>query len=386
MLLRIPRPGSIYETINKLHVATCGVKEAIERVAESVNWREKRQLKKLEANIARGIGISAAPYLTGFTFHGCNPSAAIVKVCEDGSVNLLTGATDVGQGSDTVLCQIVAEELGIAAEDVDIKRVDTAFTPVDMGAWGSRVTVYAGDATRKAAANAKRQLLDFAAKHWKVNAEDIEIRNGKVFVKPDPEKGMTFSLLAMMATHSATNALAIIGTGYNLQEKEISDFASKGLKTGEGDPGLSYSFTAQEAEVEVDTETGQVRCTDTTIAHDCGIPLNPMAVEGQVEGGAMMGLGEALYEEFIIDKGKTLNPTFLDYKMPRSTDVPSTNVIHIITDDPYGPFGAKECGEGSGVSPRPAVVSAIHDATGIWFKELPVTPERVFKALKLRKA
>lgn len=307
---------------------------------------------------------------------GHQSCGAIVRICEDGTVNLITGATDCGQGSDTVLCMIAAEELGVKLEDIDIKRVDTAYTPCDPGSYGSRVTVLAGQATKLAAADAKRQLLEFAAKTWGAKLEDIEIKEGIVSVKADSEKSMPFSRLARIACYSGSGAV-IIGNGYSGYGLEPLDF-----NTGIGNGGTSYSFTAQLAKVGVDMETGQVKVTDFVIAHDGGRPLNPIGAEGQNEGGSIQGLGQTIYEDFIMDKGKTLNPTFLDYKMPRSTDVPDIKVIDIITDDPDGPFGAKEASEGSIVSTPPAIVNAIHDATGIWFKELPVTPEKIVNALK----
>jgi CO/xanthine dehydrogenase Mo-binding subunit len=310
---------------------------------------------------------------------GHQACAAIIRLCEDGTVNLITGATDCGQGSDTVLCMIAAEELGIKLDDVAIKRVDTAYTPVDPGSYGSRVTILAGQATQKAARQVKKQLVEVAAKNWQVKPEDIEIRLGEVSVKSDPEKKMPFIKLARIACYSGTGAV-IMGTGYSSYGLEILDLAN-----GIGNGGTSYSFTAHTARVGVDMETGQVTTTDFTLASDCGRLLSPIQAEGQIEGGAIQGLGQALYEDFIMDEGKTLNPTFLDYKMPHALDVPDIKLIDIVTDDPFGPFGAKEASEGSIVSAPPAVVSAIHDATGIWFKELPVTPEKIIKALKEKK-
>ncbi len=371
-----PDPGSIYETINKVTLKTCGIKEAIKTIVEDPIWREKDKMPKREGNIAWGIGLSGTSYLSGARLMGHQSCGAIVRICEDGTVNLITGATDCGQGSDTVLCMIAAEELGVKLEDIDIKRVDTAYTPCDPGSYGSRVTVLAGQATKLAAADARRQLLEFAAKTWGVKLEDIEIKEGIVSVKADSKKSMPFSRLARIACYSGSGAV-IIGNGYSGYGLEPLDF-----NTGIGNGGTSYSFTAQLAKVGVDMETGQVKVTDFVIAHDGGRPLNPIGAEGQNEGGSIQGLGQTIYEDFIMDKGKTLNPTFLDYKMPRSTDVPDIKVIDIITDDPDGPFGAKEASEGSIVSTPPAIVSAIHDATGIWFKELPITPEKIVNALK----
>ncbi len=371
-----PKPGEVYETINKVTLKTCGIKEAIRRVSEDPIWRDRDKMPRKEGNISWGVGLSGTSYLGGARQLGHQSCAAIVRICEDGTVNLITGATDCGQGSDTVLCMIAAEELGVRLENIDIKRVDTAYTPVDPGSYGSRVTILAGQATQKAAREAKKQLLEAAAKTWQVKPEDVEIKDGEVLVKSDPQKSMPFNRLARIACYSGTGAV-ILGTGYSSYGLEPLD-----LTTGIGNGGTSYSFTAQSARVVVDMETGKITVTDFTIASDCGRLLSPITAEGQIEGASVQGLGQTLYEDFIMDRGKTLNPTFLDYKMPLSTDVPNIRLIDIVTNDPDGPFGAKEAAEGGIVSPPPAVVSAIHDATGVWFTELPITPEKVVKALK----
>jgi len=374
-----PKPGEIYETVNEVTIETCGLKQAIKEAVKDPLWRDRDKMPKKEGVISWGTGISGTSYLGGARQMGHQACAAIIRLCEDGTVNLITGATDCGQGSDTVLCMITAEELGIKLDDVAIKRVDTAYTPVDPGSYGSRVTILAGQATQKAARQVKKQLLEVAAQNWQVKPEDVEIRLGEVFLKSDPEKKMPFIKLARIACYSGTGAV-ILGTGYSSYGIEPLDLA-----TGTGNGGCSYSFTAHTARVGVDMETGQITTTDFTIASDCGRLLSPIQAEGQIEGGAIQGLGQALYEDFIMDMGKTLNPTFLDYKMPHALDVPNIKLIDIVTDDPFGPFGAKEASEGSIVSAPPAVVSAIHDATGIWFKELPVTPEKIIKALKEKK-
>jgi 4-hydroxybenzoyl-CoA reductase alpha subunit len=371
-----PKPGTIYETINQVALKTCGIKECIQRVAEDPIWRDRDKMPRKEGHISWGVGLSGTSYLGGARQLGHQSCSAIVRICEDGTINLITGATDCGQGSDTVLCMIAAEELGVRLENIDLKRVDTAYTPVDPGSYGSRVTILAGQATQKAAREAKRQLLEAAAKTWQVKPEEVEIREGNAFVISDPAKSMPFDRLARIACYSGTGAV-ILGTGYSSYGLEPLD-----LTTGTGNGGTSYSFTAQSVKVGVDTETGKIMVTDFTIASDCGRLLSPITAEGQIEGGAIQGLGQTLYEDFIMDGGKTLNPTFLDYKMPLSTDVPNIKLIDVITNDPDGPFGAKEASEGSIVSAPPAIVSAIHDATGIWFKELPVTPEKVVRALR----
>jgi 4-hydroxybenzoyl-CoA reductase alpha subunit len=368
-----------HETINKVTVDSCGLTEGLHTLAEHPLWKEKGKPKKGKGSLSHGVGISGTSYLGGARQRGHQSCGAVVRLCEDGTIDYLTGATDCGQGSDTVLVQITAEELGLSVEEIDIKRVDTAITPCDAGSYGSRVTVLAGEAAQKAAHDVKSQLARVAAEKWEADPEDIVFRNGQVFVRTNPERSMPFRKLAQIACYSGSGAV-ILGTGYSQYGIEVLDF-DKGL----GNSGTSYSFTSQLTAVDVDMETGFVKCTDMVIAHDCGKPLNPVNVEAQNQGAAIQGMGQALYEQFVMDHGRTLNANLADYKMPLSLDVPHIDVIDIITDDPHGPYGAKEASEGAIVSSPPSVISAIHDATGIWFKEQPVTPERIVIALKNEK-
>ncbi|MBI2953080.1 MAG: molybdopterin-dependent oxidoreductase [Chloroflexi bacterium] len=370
-----PAPGTTYTTINGVTLKTCGMKEAFRQVAEPY-WHERNELPKKEGNISWGVGVSGAPYLTGARQMGHQACAAIIRLCEDGTVNLITGATDCGQGSDTVLAMIAAEELGIPVSAVISQKVDTSYTPADPGSYGSRVTVLGGQAVQKAAQEVKKQLVEVAAQTWKVKPEDVDIRDGMVFVASDPDKQMPFDRMARVACYSGTGAV-IMGTGYSTYGLE-----PLGMESGYGNAGVSYSFTAQTARVGVDLETGQLTTQSFTIASDCGRMLNPLLAEGQIEGGAIQGLGQAIYEDFIMDKGRTLNPTFVDYKMPHSVDIPEMKLIDVETNDPDGPYGAKEASEASHVSTPPAVICAIHDAAGVWIKEQPATPEKIVKALK----
>jgi len=368
-----------HETVNKIKVHSAGLVEGIEAITKEPSWKGRAEKRAAKGSISHGVGISATAYLGGARQRGHQSCGAVVRLCEDGTVDYLTGATDAGQGSDTVLVQIIAEELGLKAEDVDIKRVDTAYTPCDAGSYGSRVTVLAGEAAQKAARDVKEQLARFAAQKWEANPEDIVFKDHQVYVQGSPERSIPFRKLAQIACYSGSGAV-IVGKGYSDYGLDILDF-----EKGVGNPGTSFSFTSQLTEVDVDTETGVVKCTDMVIAHDCGKPLNPINVEAQNQGAAMQGMGQTLYEKFVMDHGKTLNPNLADYKMPLSQDVPQIRVIDIITDDPVGPYGAKEASEGAIVSAPPSIVSAIHDATGIWFKEQPVTPEKVVMALKKKK-
>ena len=369
-----------HTTINGVHIKTCGMKEALETIGASPMWTERRARPKVQGRIARGVGIGGATFGGGARQRGHQACAAIVRLCEDGTLNYLTGATDCGQGSDTVLAQIIAEELGLTLDDISVRRVDTAMTPCDPGSYGSRVTILAGQAAQKAAREVKRQLAEVVAKEWGVPAEGIAFRAGRVTSKDDPKLGMPFRKLAQMACYSESGRV-IVGSGFSENDLGEHDF-----ERGSGNSDVSYSFSAQLTQVEVDLDTGIVKATDFLIAHDCGRPLHPVNVESQIEGAAVQGLGQALYEEFKMDRGRTLNPDFVDYRMPLATEAPEIKVAHIITDDPDGPFGAKEASEGAIVCSPPSIVSAIHDAIGVWITSLPVTPEKVLKALKDERA
>ena len=332
-----PKRGDVYRAVNGFKLKTCGIKEAIKAVAEETLWADREKMPTEDGPISYGVGISGTGYHGGARQLGHQACAAIIRVCEDGTVNLLTGATDCGQGSDTVLSMMAAEELGVRYEDISIKRVDTAYTPVDPGSYGSRVTLLAGQATQLAARDAKKQLLEAGAKAWGVKPDEIEITNGVVSLKGNPERRMSFEKLAKIACYEGAGAV-ILGRGHSdYGVEEHLDF-----NNGTGEGGINFSFTSQTVRLGVDMETGKLDVTDFTIAHDCGFPLHPVSVESQNEGGAVQGLGQAIYEGFIMENGRTYNSTMLDYKMPRSTDIPTIKLINIITDDPDGPFGAKE--------------------------------------------
>jgi 4-hydroxybenzoyl-CoA reductase alpha subunit len=369
-----------HTTVNGVHVKTCGIKQALETVGDSPAWRNRNQHSKERGNIAHGVGIAGATFGGGARQRGHQSCGAIVRLCEDGTLNYLTGATDCGQGSDTVLVQIVAEELGLALDDVTIRRVDTAVTPCDPGSYGSRVTILAGQAAQKAAREVRRQLAQHVAGIWDVPEAGIEFAAGRVYSTDRPELSMPFRKLAQAACYSESGRV-IVGSGYSESELGEHDF-----EKGWGNSDVSYSFTAQLTEVDVDMETGIVKATDFYIAHDCGRPLHPVNVESQVEGAAVQGLGQALYEEFKMENGRTLNPDFVDYRMPLATEAPNIRVAHIITNDPDGPHGAKEASEGAIVSAPPSIIAAIHNATGIWFTSQPVTPEKILKGLKEKRA
>ncbi len=363
-------------TVNGMKITTCGLSECIEKVAESVDWQNRWKKREGKGEISRGMGFAASSYISGMKQPGHSAHAVGVRVHIDGTISVITGATDCGQGSDTMLAQVVGEVLGVPLEDINVGLPDTDFTPLDPGSYSSRGTNWAGTAAKLAAEDARRQLAEIAAGMLQADAEDIEFKDRRVFIKGDPQRGITLRALARTAT-TAQRGNVIWGKG--VYDFDVDVF---NLETGFGNPSPNYSFAAQVAEVEVDRGTGRVKFVDTTVSHDCGVMLTPLAVEGQTEGQVGMGFGQTLTEEFIMEGGKTLNPSLTDYKMPRALDMPKIKSIPVETIDPMGPFGAKEASEAIMVITYPAIVNAIHNAVGVWIKDLPVTPEKVLKALK----
>jgi 4-hydroxybenzoyl-CoA reductase subunit alpha len=255
--------------------------------------------------------------------------------------------------------------------------VDSEITPVDPGTFGSRVTFVTGNAVRIAAEDARGQLAEVAANALEANPGDMVFRDRKVYVAGSPDRSMPFSKLVKIAQYSGTGK-TILGRGYWAPEGiEVPNF-----ETGRGNMSAAYSFGAQVAEVEVDTETGFTKVTRMAMIHDCGQPLNEMLMEGQLEGSAIGGVGHTLTEEIVRQEGQTMNPSFLEYRMPTTLDVCPLEIRHTDTYDEMGPFGAKEAGEGIQVAVVPAIISGIYDAIGIAFKRIPVTPSMVADALK----
>jgi 4-hydroxybenzoyl-CoA reductase subunit alpha len=275
-----------------------------------------------------------------------------------------------------VLAQIVAEEFGVALDDVRVVVQDTEVTPLDRGSFSSRVTLWTGNAVKAAAADAKEQLLHVISEKLEANPKDLVIRNRRIHVVGSPERGMPIDE-AIKYCQLATEGRPIIGRGYYSMP-----FALPSLKTAIGNLSGAYSYGATVAEVEVDCRTGKVRVLNLTVAHDCGRAVNPLSVEGQLEGCGIMGVGTALSEGLVLEEGRSLNPSILDYKVPLIEDIPAIKNILIETIDPEGPFGAKEAGEGSIISVAPAIANAIYDAVGVRITGLPIVPEKVLRALR----
>lgn len=322
----------------------------------------------------RGRGFACMFYPGGPTWTP-SQSSAYVKVEQDGSVRVLTGAVDVGQGSSVALAQIAAEELGVRFDRVRLVGGDTRFAPYDAGTVGSRVTLYAGWAVKRAASEAKEAVLQGAALKLGVRAEFLKISADAVFVEGMARPSMTWEA----AVDSCYKAGIIpVGTGgYRASNYRASDDPMIGVACP------TFIYGAQCAEVEVDCETGEVTILKLYIVHDCGKAINPLLIEGQLYGAVAMGVGYTLFEELLHSKdGRVVNPNFRDYIVPTAMDVPPIECSVVEVEDPAGPFGAKGIAEPALLPTAPAIVNAIYDATGVLITELPVTPEKVLLELK----
>ncbi len=338
-------------------IHSTGLDKAIELGCEAIGWGSKKEPSA--PHLKRGLGMALA--MQGSGIAGVDWGGATVKLNDDGSVNLSVGATDIGQGSDTVLAQMCAEELGIPYDKVLILSSDTDLTPFDVGAYASSTTYISGGAVVKAAAQVREQLAAVLAAHWECEADDLVFSEG--VVTGADGRSMTIAEAALIA----------------LYEAKIQPMATASHMSNDSPP----PFAAQFADVEVDTETGQVFPRRLVSAVDCGTPIHPHLAEGQIEGAVAQAMGYALFEEVLLDRtGRVLNPNFLDYKIASSIDMPEMVSILVTTDEPTGPFGAKAAGEVPIDGPAPAIVNAICDAVGVRMYRIPATPERVWRGIK----
>ena len=409
-------------TVNGLRVQSYGLPECIEKTVERSGWKQRK------GNLprGRGLGIACSHYVSGAAnsiIRSDMPHSTVnIKIDRDGGVVVYTGASEIGQGSDTMTAQIAAEVLGCSLPRVRVIAADTDLTPIDIGSYSSRVTFMAGNATLRAATEVKKLIAAAAAKKMGFAAEDLIFRNDLVLkqnaaavsgagladrsVRPTrdeasvsgrvegqilrgslqqkrkeegPKDSMTFeeAVVAAIDFHGA-----LTGTGSYAPPAEARGGKHKGAGVG---PSPAYSYSAQVAEVSVDEETGEVVVHKVWAAHDCGRALNPVSVEGQIIGSVWMGMGQALTEEMVWKDGMLMNPGMLEYRSPSSIESPEIEPIIVESIDPEGPFGAKECSEGSLAATIPAIANAIYDAVGVRLHESPFTPERVLAALRKKK-
>jgi CO/xanthine dehydrogenase Mo-binding subunit len=356
-------------------IQSCGLSQCIKQATWNIGWAEKRARKQPY----RGLGLACAVQNSGsrilFDFAG---SAAVLKMHEDGRVSLLSGEGDIGGGSLTALAQIAAEELGIPVDDVDVARPDTDVTPLAYGAFASRITHIGGNAVREAATDLRRQLFKAVADKLEARPEDLEARDRRIFVRGSPQRGLTMRQAFQAAVYRRGGS-PLIGRGSFDPPTELQD-----PKTWYGNYSSAFPFAAHAAEVEVDPETGVVRLLSYSAATDLGRVINALAAEGQVEGGISQGLGYALTEGLVFEGGRVGNPTLADYRLPTAVDALPIDISFVETIDPVGPYGAKSLGEVTLVPTAAAIANAIADAIGVRFRELPITPEKVLRALRAR--
>jgi len=370
-------------SINGLKITSCGLEECLTRSAEKANWSE---IRGKQGDKKRGIGLASLIHVGGgarvFGFPGVGFSdgtGTVVKVDDFGKVVVFCGATDIGEGSDTVIAQIVAETLGVDYETVFLHKPDTNSTPFDLGCHASRTTFTAGNSALLAALDAKNQVLELAAKLMNASPSELDIKKGNVFVKSEPSRSMDLVEVVQKGHFNFTNdgdGQMVIGKAVYEPPNEITD-----PQTIMGNMAAAYAFGTHMAEVEVDIETGQVKVLNFVAAHDTGRTLNPLGVQGQTYGGVAQGIGYALNEETIFKNGKVANAQFHDYKILTALDMPPIQVIEVESIDPLGPYGAKGVGEPGLVPTAAAIANAIYDAVGVRMTDLPITPEKILKAL-----
>jgi CO/xanthine dehydrogenase Mo-binding subunit len=364
-------------TANWLKIRTIGLRECIEKVVEASGWKERRK----DMPRGHGLGLACSSYITGaglpIYWNSMPHSGVQLKLDRGGGVTAFCGATDIGQGSDTVLAACVAEVLGVDIMDVRVCVSDTDLTPVDLGSYSSRVTLMMGNAAIQAAERAKELLAKAAAEKMEVPPNRLVFAENKVFDTEAPdERWMSFA----QAVVYAEAKFGTIGTVGSYKPPRMPG-RYRGAGVG---PTPTYSYSAAVVELFTDEETGRIDVKKIWIAHDIGQAINRTLAIGQVEGGVYMGLGEGLMEEMLYrDKRRGVHkiPSMLEYKSPTTMEMPEVETHLIENPDPEGPFGAKEVGQGPLLPVMPAIANAVHHALGIRVDQSPITPELVLAAL-----
>ncbi len=364
------------DTVNHFRITSNGIAECLEVVRKASDWDSRHG----NLPYGEGLGIGCGFYISGsaLPIHwdpARFPQSTVhIKIDMDGGVTVHTGAAEIGQGSDTVAAQVVAEVLGLPTSMIHVKAQDTDLAPVDLGSYSSRVTFMMGNAARRAAEQVRDELTAAAARLTGYAAELFTLEDGTAHCRSRPAVQVPY----MRVLHEAiADRGALVAKGCYRSPPMGGSF--KGAAAG---LAPAYSFSAYVAHVRVEPQSGFVHCDKVWAAHDCGKALNPLAVEGQIEGSIHMGLGQVLSEGMRYHKGQLLNPSLLDYKIPTPFEMPDVEVFIVESDDPEGPFGAKEAGEGPLLPILPAVGNAIFDAVGVRVFDLPITPDRLLKAIE----
>jgi len=374
-LKQLTEPNTV--TVNGLRIGTTGLRECIEKVAERAEWKKK--FRKLP--FGHGIGFAASTYISGaglpIYWNDMPHSGVQIKLDRGGGVTVFCGSTDIGQGSDSILAYATAEEFGIDPADIRVVTADTDLTPVDLGSYSSRVTVMTGNATIEACGKLKKTLLEVASEVLEVPADDLEFADGRVRSQSLPERGISF-VECVQKTEAKFGTLG--ATGSYRPPKHPANYKGSGCG-----PTPAFTFSTAIVELHCDPETGEIKIDKVWIAHDCGRAFNPLLVEGQTEGSVYMALGEVLMEEQIFRKsGLHKIPSILEYKSPTTLETPEIETILVETNDPEGPYGAKEAGQGPLLPVIPAVSNAVYDAVGVRIHEIPITPDKILRALDKR--
>jgi xanthine dehydrogenase molybdenum-binding subunit len=356
-------------------ITSCAMTECLDAVAAEI----QRDAPPVVPGWRRGIGYAGMFHVGGgariYRSDGCG---AIVKVDDFGTVSLITGATEIGQGSETVLAMIVAETLGVPLARVTVVNSDTAVKPWDVGVHASRTTFVAGNAARLAAQQVRADLLRLAAEQLDEPLEHLDVKGGDVFVRADPRRRLPYDRV-VRSGHLRPGGRPLVGEAFYDPPTAMLD---KDLR---GNVSATYGFAAQAVMLDVDPATGAVKVQRIVSAHDVGRALNPLAAEGQIHGGIHMGLGYALSERLVVEQGHVLTSSFMDYAVFKAEDMPETIVRLIETVDQEGPFGAKGLGESGVIPVSAAVANAVKDAIGLRFTELPITPARIHAAVRERR-
>jgi 4-hydroxybenzoyl-CoA reductase subunit alpha len=366
-------------TDNDLMVNSYGLPQCVDWVESASGWNERK------GRLARGkgLGFACSHYISGASkpvnWTGEPHATVKIKLDFDGSIVVLSGAADIGQGSTTMLAQTVAEVLGLDLSRIRVLTGDSDVVPKDNGSYSSRVTFMVGNAALEAAHKLKETLVAAAARKLEAKPEEIECL-GEIYRAGAQDKGLTFSEVVTEALKDI-GTITVTGT-YSTIAQSHGGKKYRGAAIG---GTMGYSYSAQVVEVSVDEETGVVDVDKVWVAHDCGKALNRLTVEGQVQGSVWMGMGQAMSEETAYHDGLLVTGNMLDYRVPTIADSPPIEVGIVESNDPHGPFGAKEAGEGSLAAFLPALTNAIADAIGVRFNELPVTPDRVFAAMEKRR-
>jgi len=356
------------DPLTGIRVLSCGIRECIDRGRELIRWDEKKSLHRGQRGTRRrGLGMACLSYACGTHPVNLEISGARIVLNQDGSIQLQIGATEIGQGSDTVMAQIASETIGLPLEKVHvISTQDTDITPFDPGAYASRQTYITGQAVRKAGEEVKAKILSFVRGITDIPVDNLDIVQGWILYQHNGEQIMP---LEEVALHSYYDLIA---------SAPITADVSHNARVN------AYSFGCTFCEVEVDLATGKVKILEIINVHDAGRIVNRQLAEGQVHGGVSMGIGYALSEELCFDPqtGRPLNNNLLDYKLPTIMDMPEIGADFVETYEPTGPFGSKSLGEPPTITPAPAIRNAILDATGIKFNQLPMNPQRLFEKFK----